>query len=215
MYNITLCRLAVLKRWSRFEEHIRRYPPEGGRTRRPPPALPDLPIRIACHKNIRSSGARGPAAIAGTSSRGLEPAAAHAAGHTDQPRTLSVRVGSCNWRFGKSVRGVAQHYGREGRPPVAITWGARPASSMDRAPSPSRSPSPCEQALWWTCPLCISDSIRTRAPENKYKFVSKSSVSWQTSWRGNRERYDITIGLELFIIIMMRWWYKSYYWIHI
>lgn len=172
MYNITLCRLAVLKRWSRFEEHIRRYPPAGGRTSAARAPRPPNKNRVSQKYTFVGGAARRPSP--GTSSRGLEPAAAHAAGHTDQPRTLSVRVGSCNWRFGKSVRGVAQHYGREGRPPVAITWGARPASSMDRAPSPSRSPSPCEQVLWWTCPLCISDSIRMRAPENKNSFVSKS-----------------------------------------
>lgn len=168
----------MLKRWSRSEEHVRGCP-HWGRTPcgAPPPARPDLLIRIAGHKNICSSRPRAAAGIAGTSSRGLEPAAAHAAGHTDQPRTLSVRVGSCNWRFAKSVRGVAQHYGREGRPPVAITWGARPASSMDRAPSPSRFPSPCEQVLLWTCPLCIFDSIRTRAPENKTISFQKNKLT--------------------------------------
>lgn len=32
-----------------------------------------------------------------------------------------------------------------------------------RAPSPTRSPSPCEPVLLWTCPPCIFDSIRMRA----------------------------------------------------
>lgn len=164
MYNITLCRLAVLKRWSRYEEHIRRYPVSVARRR---PRCPDLPIRNRVSQKYtfvevaRCGGHRPALHHEGSSRRRLMV----------QPRTLSVRVGSCNWRFGKSVTGVAQHYGREGRPPVVITWGARPAKSMGRAPSPSRFPSPCEQVLLWTCPLYISDSIRTRAPEKKNIFT--------------------------------------------